>query len=129
MDIKTKITTSVLTAVTALGGTVASVDILASNGVDNIIEEQVVQAKEVKNTMTLLKSKDPYDDSDTKRLKAHLRPLALKIKNEEKIEVLKMDEFQALMSITDNDEKITFVNDKGEDVSTIVKNYLFNQTQ
>ena len=121
MDLKTKITTSVLTAVTALGGTVASVEVLAENGVDNIISDQVVSSQSVKNTLTVLK----WENGDElKRLKEHLKPLANKIRKNERVEVLKLDEYTALLAFGAN---VNIVLEGGGNVKDLVNNYLFNQ--
>ncbi len=121
MDLKTKITTSVLTAVTALGGTVASVEVLAENGVDNIISDQVVSSQSVKNTLTVLK----WENGDElKRLKEHLKPLANKIRKNERVEVLKLDEYYALLAFGAD---VNVVLEGGGNVKDLVNNYLFNQ--
>ena len=59
-----------------------------------------------------------------KRLKKHLKPLALKIKNNERVEVLKLDEYTALLAFGAN---VNIVLEGGGNVKDLVNNYLFNQ--
>ena len=82
-------------ALAALGGTAATVELTASQGVDKIIADEVIPAEEVKDVMMVLK----WESGDElERLKEHLLPLATTIKNNGKVDVLKLDELYALQS-------------------------------
>ena len=120
-DLKKIIPTTVVAALTALGGAVGGVEVAAKEGVDAIISDDVVSAESVKNTMTVLK----FENGDElARLKKHLKPLALKIKNNERIEVLKMDKYYALLSLGAD---VNIVLEGGGNVKDLVNNYIYNQ--
>lgn len=113
----------IIIALTALGGTVGTVEITAKNSVDKIIADKVISAEEVLNTMAILR----WENGDElERLKAHLLPLATEIKNNGHVEVLKLDELYALQSFGADVEIIL---EDGQDFSQAVYKYLENQLE
>jgi len=119
-DLKT-IPVAIAVVVAALGGGAATVEIVASEGVDRIIADEVVPAADVQRTLDILS----FENGDElARLKNYLLPLAEKVKKNEKIDVLKLDEFYALLSFGAN---IEVQIEGGEDFNSAVRRYLFTR--